>query len=195
MTSTPLRSACSCGPIPTPPITTADVTGVWVAIASSCSTICAASSRVGVSTSARVVPRGREISLLRIGRRNAAVLPLPVDAQARRSFPCIAGGIASAWIGVGRRNPISLIPFTRLGSSSNFEKGTLCVQRLPHKRRAHEPEGVVRAMVPRKITPPAQFQFGDGVLGAVEGQNGEIESPNLSDGNYTKVFCDGRHGS
>ena len=32
----------------------------------------------------------------------AAVLPLPVIAQARRSLPARAGGIASFWIGVGR---------------------------------------------------------------------------------------------
>ncbi len=60
-----------------------------------------------------------------MGRRKAAVLPLPVDAHARRSLPSIAGGIASDWIGVGRAKPISRIPFRMLGSSLNFEKFTL----------------------------------------------------------------------
>ena len=58
MTSTPLRKACSCGPMPTPPKTAAPVIGVWTARSLRSSRICAASSRVGVSTSARVVPRG-----------------------------------------------------------------------------------------------------------------------------------------
>ena len=99
MTSTPLRNACSCGPMPTPPKTAAAVIGVCTARPSRSSAICAASSRVGVSTSARVVPRGRPISLCRIGRRNAAVLPLPVMAHASRSRPSSAGGMASDWIG------------------------------------------------------------------------------------------------
>jgi hypothetical protein len=34
--------------------------------------------------------------------RNAAVLPLPVIAQAMTSRPSTAGGMASSWIGVGR---------------------------------------------------------------------------------------------
>ena len=63
----------------------AAVSGVCTARSFRSSTICAASSRVGVSTSARVVPRGLSISLWRIGSRNAAVLPLPVIAQASRS--------------------------------------------------------------------------------------------------------------
>ena len=57
-TSTPLRKACSCGPIPTPPKTAAPVTGVWTARSFRSSRIWAASSRVGVRISARVVPAG-----------------------------------------------------------------------------------------------------------------------------------------
>jgi hypothetical protein len=62
---------------------------------SNSSRICAASSRVGVRMSARVVPRGRAMRRFRIGRRKAAVFPLPVMAQARTSRPPIAGGMAS----------------------------------------------------------------------------------------------------
>ena len=56
MISTPLRNACSCGPMPTPPKTAAPVSGVWIARSLMLARICAASSRVGVRTSARVVP-------------------------------------------------------------------------------------------------------------------------------------------
>ena len=91
--------------MPTPPNTGAAVTGVCTARSFRSSTICAASSRVGVRTSARVVPRGLSISRWRIGSTNAAVLPLPVMAQARTSRPARAGGTASAWIGVGRAKP------------------------------------------------------------------------------------------
>ena len=52
-------------------------------------------SGVDVTMSARVTPRGRAMRWCRIGRRNAAVLPLPVMAQASRSRPAMAGGIAS----------------------------------------------------------------------------------------------------
>ena len=38
-----------------------------------------------------------------MGRRKAAVLPLPVMAQASTSRPARAGGMASRWIGVGVR--------------------------------------------------------------------------------------------
>ena len=65
------------------------------------SSICAASSRVGVMTSARVAPRGVPARRCRIGSRKAAVLPLPVTAQASTSRPAMAGGMASRWIGVG----------------------------------------------------------------------------------------------
>ena len=82
--------------MPTPPNTAAAVTGVCTARSFRSSTIWAASSRVGVSTSARVVPRGFSISRWRMGSRKAAVLPLPVMAQASTSRPARAGGIASA---------------------------------------------------------------------------------------------------
>ena len=102
----------------------APVMGVCTARSFRSSRIWAASSRVGVSTSARVVPRGLSISLCRIGRRKAAVLPLPVTAQASTSRPASAGGMASVWMGVGRVKPSSLRARVRLGCSPRCEKGT-----------------------------------------------------------------------
>src|SRR5262245_1419675 len=60
---------------------------------------------------------------LRIGRRKACAMPLTVMAQARTSRPCMAGGMASAWMGVGRVKPISRTPRRRSGCSPNWEKG------------------------------------------------------------------------
>src|SRR5262245_50657746 len=54
-----------------------------------------------------------------MGRTKAAVLPLPVIAQARTSRPSRAGGIASFWIGVGSVNPIRAMPRSRSGWRSN----------------------------------------------------------------------------
>src|SRR5918993_4792047 len=124
ITSTPRRNACSCGPMPTPPKTAAALTGVCTAKLSRSSRIWAASSRVGVRTRARVVPRGLSSSLWRIGSRKAAVLPLPVAAHARTSRPARAGPMASDWMGVGRVNPRSFKARVRLGCSPRCEKGT-----------------------------------------------------------------------
>ena len=115
MTSTPLRNACSCGPIETPPYTAAPVIGVCTASCARSSRICAASSRVGVSTRARVRPRGLSSMRCSSGNTKAAVLPLPVAAQASTSRPSRAGGMAASWMGVGRANPSSLMPWSRLG--------------------------------------------------------------------------------
>ena len=60
------------------------------------SSICWASSRVGVMTRAWVVPRGSARSRCRIGSRKAAVLPVPVWAVAMRSRPARMAGMASA---------------------------------------------------------------------------------------------------
>jgi Protein of unknown function (DUF2585) len=54
----------------------------------------------------------------------AAVLPLPVAAQASTSRPASAGGMASDWMGVGRVKPSSLRARVRLGCSPRCEKGT-----------------------------------------------------------------------
>ena len=64
---------------------------------------CIASSRVGTTTNAygALVPRTARCSRVRIGRANAAVLPVPVAAWPSTSRPATSGGIASRWIAVG----------------------------------------------------------------------------------------------
>ena len=73
---------------------------VWYVRPCTWSSICTASSRVGASTSARVAA-GRVGTALRkrcrIGTRNAAVLPVPVSAQAMTSPPASASGITPLW--------------------------------------------------------------------------------------------------
>ena len=83
MTSTPLRKACSCGPMPTPPKTAAPVSGVWTASSSRCVVDLRAPARAsGVSTSARV------------GAARLAEEPVQ-DRQQER------GGLAAAGHGAG----------------------------------------------------------------------------------------------
>ncbi len=60
-----------------------------------------ASSRVGVRTRARIFAGSCSPRTWRIGSANAAVLPVPVWAQAIRSLPESAAGMAFSWIGVG----------------------------------------------------------------------------------------------
>ena len=68
------------------------------------------------------VRAGRCCSRCRIGSRNAAVLPVPVEAQPIRSRPARATGMASAWIGVGRVYPMSATASVSAGISSNSLK-------------------------------------------------------------------------
>src|SRR5215813_3729092 len=65
------------------------------------------------------------MSRWRIGSRNAAVLPLPVDAVAMRSLPAMTGGIAFSWMGVARANPLSRTAESRSGCSMKCENGIL----------------------------------------------------------------------
>ena len=58
--------------------------------------ICSASSRVGVTISARAGAFPAVSSLLRMGRTNAAVLPVPVCAVPMMSRPRRAAGIAAS---------------------------------------------------------------------------------------------------
>src|SRR5476649_617247 len=82
-----------------------------------------------------------------MGRTNAAVLPLPVIAHARRSRPSIAGGMESFWMGVGFVKPISLMPRRRSGWRRNEEKGMReeslsgAAPRLTHVRPVGFPAG------------------------------------------------------
>lgn len=92
---------------------------------------CAASSLVGVRTSARVAasdepllpplplpaapPRPPPRCSIRSmsGRRNAAVLPLPVTADAQTSRPAMATGRTEACMGVGVTKPMEATPRRR----------------------------------------------------------------------------------
>ena len=100
MTSTPLRKACSCGPMPTPPKTAAPVSGVCTASALRSSRICAASSRVGVSTSARVVPPRLVDQPMQDRQQERRGLAAAGLAQASTSRPASAGGNR---VGLNRR--------------------------------------------------------------------------------------------
>lgn len=77
---------------------------------------------VGVTMRARGILRGPSISLLRMGRMNAAVLPVPVCAVPITSRPRIAAGMAASWIGVAVSYPARLIPFIRRESRLNCSK-------------------------------------------------------------------------
>ena len=144
--STPCLKARTCGSIPTPPYTAAAFRWVYAAKASQCSTIWAASSRVGASTRARVLPRGLSIRACRMGRRNAAVFPLPVAAAAMTSRPCIRGGMAFCWMGVGVVNPNLVRAWRSLGFSSNFVNGIVLYYFLRSRtaRGREDPIGWVR---------------------------------------------------
>ena len=69
-----------------------------------------------------------------IGRRYAAVLPLPVFAAAQISFPAKAKGIHRDWIGVGVTKPISLTARRRGRDKCNSVKfragGSSCFDSL-----------------------------------------------------------------
>src|SRR5690625_6089410 len=80
------------------------------------SSICSASSRVGVTIRARGERCLRlswlPLSPLRIGRTKAAVLPVPVCAHPMTSRAVVATGMACAWIGVGEVYPVSWMTST-----------------------------------------------------------------------------------
>ena len=101
-TSVPRFRALICGLYDTPPTT--ESTRWWVdfATASQTSAICAASSRVGVTTSMSG-PRSPFAcpSLSIEGSEKAAVLPVPVFAAAMMSCPSRTSGIARSCTGVG----------------------------------------------------------------------------------------------
>ncbi len=96
--SVPFCNICDWANSDRPP-TTRPMRGRSLPAASPCnaSTICMASSRVGARTSACAVlgaARSAPITPCRIGRPNAAVLPVPVCARPRTSRPFSAWGMA-----------------------------------------------------------------------------------------------------
>ena len=103
ITSRRSLKAWVCGDMPTPPMTTAPRTRSPLPKRSSSSPIWSASSRVGARMSARVpvLPASRSM----MGKRKAAVLPVPVAAVPMTSLPASAGGMAWDWMGVGCSKP------------------------------------------------------------------------------------------
>ena len=106
-TSTPAFSSAVCGFMSTPPKTTIERRFERLAYLATFSATCTASSRVGVSTSARTGCRAGEalafswfIMRCNSGSVKAAVLPVPVCAAPITSRPCSTIGMALAWIGV-----------------------------------------------------------------------------------------------
>ena len=134
---------------------------------SRCSSICAASSRVGVRMSARVVPRGLAISRWRIGSRKAAVLPLPVIAQASTSRPSRAGGMRLLLDGRGAGEAELAGAAEEVGMQ--IERGEGHVDQAPRRRSWGAP--MARTLVmpearvelargcPRRILSPLRLPF------------------------------------
>src|SRR5580700_2895088 len=122
-TCTPLRMDCNCDPSPTPPITTVARTVLPAAILTKVSWICRASSRVGLSMTARTPERaGSLASRWMMGRTNASVLPVPVCAVATTSRPASAGSMAWDWTGVGSLKPFFNRLLCRRAERGNSEK-------------------------------------------------------------------------
>jgi len=72
-------------------------------------------------TSERAVLREK----VRIGKANAAVLPVPVWAVPIKSLPARMIGKARSWIGVGSVKPIACVPRTTSGESSKLLNDTV----------------------------------------------------------------------
>lgn len=104
-----VRTSASCILRESPPTTRQRRTSVNRHSCLPISSHCAASSRVGASTSTRVAAmrRARWRSRSRQGSRKAAVFPDPVTADPQMSVPRSAAGSTAAWIGVGRVYPSS----------------------------------------------------------------------------------------
>jgi len=107
--STHLRSILTWLPCLTPPNITVVLRLVLREYLRRFSPICIASSLVGVMMSERIHTRSLRPSLsscvlsssCNMGSENDAVLPVPVCAQPKISFPSSATGIDCSWIGVG----------------------------------------------------------------------------------------------
>ncbi len=120
--SVPRLSAAICGPLPTPPYAVILRMRVNLPNCTADSWICSASSRVGARISARVWRNLPVVNLLRIGNKNAAVLPVPVCAKPSTSRSSSTIGIACAWIGVGVSYPAARMPRMTRSSNENESK-------------------------------------------------------------------------
>ena len=116
---------CCSHDAPSPPPDTATVEmGAKYEKPSNCKSICCANSRVGVIITALTLFCSLPVASKRLinGRIKAAVLPVPVCAQAMRSRPSIITGIVFSWMGVASRKFIasrpSIISYSNPNSSN-----------------------------------------------------------------------------
>ena len=125
-TSTPRRSAETCGPWPTPPKTVREVRPRRWARGVIASSIWATSSRVG----ARMSARGRRacgrfwLAARRVssGSTKAIVLPEPVRPRPSTSRPARESGSVAAWMGVGVVIPPAARTSTREAGTPSVPK-------------------------------------------------------------------------
>ena len=99
----------------------------------------AALARRPLRRSAGDVPRVACSSRCSVGTTNAAVLPVPVSAQAIRSWPASASGMTALWIGRVSVKPRSRMPSSSRGSRLSDANGTGVVShgdRLERRRVA-----------------------------------------------------------
>src|SRR5258708_31063225 len=89
------------------------------------SPICAASSRVGVRISPRTCVARTAERCWSMGRKKAAVLPVPVCAHARTSRRARASGTTSDWTGEGSAYSSSATARTSAGASPSAAKGAV----------------------------------------------------------------------
>ena len=108
--SQPFSSAAICLSNLAPPMTMTARCPVFWQTTFTTSSICAASSRVGVTTSACGPWPDLPAMRCSVGRANAAVLPVPVWAEATTSLPARTSGMAPAWTGVGVEKPRASTP-------------------------------------------------------------------------------------
>src|SRR6185436_11783168 len=94
-----------------------------------------------------------------MGNRNAAVFPLPVCAEAITSRPSSAGGIASAWMAVGRTKPSSLMALSSDGWSLRWLNGTRYTRSDACIDQRHESGG------PHHSLAPVCVELGGGLRG------------------------------
>ena len=95
-------------------------------------------------------PRATCSMRLRIGSRNAAVLPVPVSAQPIRSSPFMTIGMTALWIGVVASKPRTRMPSMSDGSRPSVSKATglrIVFGLRPRDRRAC---GRAAGCVPRR---------------------------------------------
>ena len=116
--SQPRSSSAICLSNLVPPTTMVARWPVWAHTTLATLSICCASSRVGVTTRAkgprrlfvaRSVPSSPAMRCS-VGSVNAAVLPVPVWAEATTSRPSSTRGMAPAWTGVGSVKPSASTP-------------------------------------------------------------------------------------